>query len=285
MAICQSAATLSRQDDDASPSSLSSSKGMTGVDPSLINNNNKVDLSSLFLNAFVDATPPDSPAPPRPATTTTTYSIPSNADLAAVAATVAVRCSFPAPHHPHRHTSPHLQHFLCLPSLFAPSESSSKFSLFANPSVSPTNVQDGSWDFADPDPFHFKKECSPDPPSHLEHRPAPLTLASAYAPRAPRASTHKDEWGPRTPTTPTSAVEPPPPAYLSRELHVVRLPVQAPVSLLDLVPRTSCIVYTLSAIPPRRRPCTPSQTHSDMELDPRQLDVIVMHDAAHSTVF
>ncbi|KAF8434349.1 hypothetical protein L210DRAFT_844101, partial [Boletus edulis BED1] len=69
--------------------------------------------------------------------------------------------------------------------------------------------QDGSWDFADPDPFHFKKECSPDPPSHLEHRPAPLTLA----PRAQRASTHKDEWGPRTPTTPTSAVEPPPPAY------------------------------------------------------------------------
>ncbi|KAF8553714.1 hypothetical protein OG21DRAFT_1485215 [Imleria badia] len=161
------------------------------------------------------------------------YSTPSNSDLAAVAATVAavgivmavlitwlvVRLrraadsqSSPIPIVARRPASTATYTFR--PS-FAPSEASSKFGFIRKPLRLSHLDEDGSWDFADPDPFSHQKE-SPVRTLSQKHRPAPLSPAPIYTP-AHRASTHRDEFSPRTPRTPstpgTPGFEPPPPAY------------------------------------------------------------------------
>ena len=194
------------------------------------------DTPSPLEMAFTEGS---SPAP----TETTTYSTPSHSDLAAVAATVSVVGIFMAalitwlvvrlrrtaesqsqsiPVVVRRPTS--TASYTFRPS-FAPSEASSKFGFSAylsplsplrshSPVRKPLRLsrphEDGSWDFADPDPFSQHKESPFDPPS-LKRRPAPLSPVPAYSPRAHRA---KDDFSPRTPTTPTTpAVVEPPPAY------------------------------------------------------------------------
>ncbi|KAN0081702.1 hypothetical protein V8E55_009326 [Tylopilus felleus] len=90
---------------------------------------------------------------------------------------------------------------------FAPSEASS-----VRKPLRLSHRANGSWDFADPDPCPHQKETPLDSPSQ-KRRPPPLTPTPTSTPRAHCASTHKDELGPRTPTTPVDCVEPPPPAY------------------------------------------------------------------------
>ncbi|KAG8220544.1 hypothetical protein J3R82DRAFT_3262 [Butyriboletus roseoflavus] len=164
-----------------------------------------------------------------------TYSTPSNSDLAAVAATVSVvgvlmallltwlvlrlrrasqsqSQSIPISSRP-----PSTASYTFRPS-FAPSEASSKFGFIRKPLRLSQRHEDDSWDFADPDPFSHPKESPLDPPSP-KHRPAPLTTVPTYTPRA-----HKDQYGPRTPTTPGAPpsidlVEPPPPAYCPLYQH------------------------------------------------------------------
>jgi hypothetical protein len=160
-----------------------------------------------------------SSAPTTPVTTP--VSSPSHADLAAVAATVAVvgvlmalliawlvvrlRRAGQAQAIPIVARRPASTASYTLRPSFAPSEASSKFGFARKPLRLSRPHEDGSWDFADPDPFSHQKEIP------TKHRPAPLSPAPAYTPRTHRASTHKDEFGPRTPSTP--ALVEPPPAY------------------------------------------------------------------------
>ncbi|KAF9234001.1 hypothetical protein BU15DRAFT_66078 [Melanogaster broomeanus] len=106
----------------------------------------------------------------------------------------------------------------------APSVASSKYGLIRKPLRVAHQCSDGSWDFADPDPYPGSKE-SPLVSTTSKRRPPPLftpalPVAPTYSPspRSKRSSTYKDEFGPRTPSTPGTPgsfelVEPPPPAY------------------------------------------------------------------------
>ncbi|KIJ63495.1 hypothetical protein HYDPIDRAFT_29301 [Hydnomerulius pinastri MD-312] len=101
---------------------------------------------------------------------------------------------------------------------FAPSEASSKFGFMRKPLRLAHQREDGSWDFADSDPFSGSKESPLPSPVASKHRPPPLASPNSPSSRSKRSSTHKDESGPRTPSTPGTPgsfdmIEPPPPAY------------------------------------------------------------------------
>ncbi|KAH0828923.1 hypothetical protein J3R83DRAFT_2346 [Lanmaoa asiatica] len=226
------------------------------------------------------------------------YSNPSHSDLAAVAATVSVvgvlmailltwlilrlrraaqsqAQSIPIPCRPTSTAS-----YSFRPS-FAPSEASSKFGFIRKPLRLSNRHEDGSWDFADPDPFSYSKERPFDPPSPTpspKQRPTPLATVPAYTPRAHRASTHKDGLVP----THLPPLVPPLPCTLSNHprQHTVQTPSTSPksfdpphptshVSAPSPIPLHVIIVHisahTLFAF------VTDS---SDMEPDPRQQDAI-----------
>ncbi|KAI9456479.1 hypothetical protein HD554DRAFT_2178097 [Boletus coccyginus] len=173
-----------------------------------------------------DGISPQAGEPTTPASSS--YAAPSHSNIAAVAATVSVvgvlmavlitwlvvrlrraAHSESIPVVARRPTSN--ASYIFRPS-FAPSEASSRFGFIRKPLRISHRHQGSSWDFADPDPLYHQKESplpSPRSPSQ-KHRPAPLAAVPAY-----RLRTHKDEFSPRTPTTPgtPASIEPPPPAY------------------------------------------------------------------------
>ncbi|KIJ11895.1 hypothetical protein PAXINDRAFT_15227 [Paxillus involutus ATCC 200175] len=108
---------------------------------------------------------------------------------------------------------------------FAPSEASSKFGFMRKSLRLAHQRDDGSWDFADPDPIPGSKESPFVSYTMPKQRPPPLSPTtptsptwSSYSPRSKRSSTQKDEFSPRTPSTPSTPgtfdfIEPPPPVY------------------------------------------------------------------------
>ncbi|KAF9222299.1 hypothetical protein BS17DRAFT_182857 [Gyrodon lividus] len=194
-----------------------------------------------------DLSPEPTPIPSNPPTY---YSPPKDGDMAAVAVTVGIVGVFmfalitwlvlrlrrppssqiafsSSPSKPLRPVSNISDHFRSSFASTAPSEASSKFGLMRKSLRLTHQREDGSWDFADPDPFSSSKESplvSPITTTTIpKRRPPPLSTptsptAPMYSPRSKRSSTYKDESGPRTPSTPGTPgsinfVEPPPPAY------------------------------------------------------------------------